>query len=172
MAGKKQAQLTVPLMIVAVLLIGGFVYWLNISTEAVRVAIAEEEQAAAAAAEEAEATPVAAADFAEEPAEYVGQFIRLNGLPVFNQMGPEAFTVLLPTDMIYLIHVEGGAMVSPGATASVTGTVEIMNDSVLDAWEARGALNATQREEAGISETFFEAVEFNIATNAPPPAGN
>ncbi|MEX0979732.1 MAG: hypothetical protein WDZ89_01485 [Gemmatimonadota bacterium] len=169
MAGKKQTQLTVPLMIVAVLLIGGFVYWLNISTEAVRVAIAEEEQAAAAAAEGTEARAVSADDFAQEPAEYVGRLIRLEGLPVFNQMGPEAFTVLLPTDMIYLIHVEGGATVSPGGMASVTGTVEIMSDSVLDAWEARGALDPSQREEAGISETFFEVVEFNIATNAPPP---
>lgn len=57
MAEPKRTQYTLPLMIIAFLTIAGFIYWLSASTQAVRVAIAEDE-AAAQAEEEANAGPV------------------------------------------------------------------------------------------------------------------
>jgi hypothetical protein len=152
-----------PLMLVAFIVIGGFLYWLNLQAQAEQTALAEE--AAAAAEEEAAlagGTLVAGADIQMDPSPYEGQVIRLEDMPIASALGTQGFWIEMPNRNPFLISMsEGvkaeGIAVVPGQSASILGTIYAMSDSVLNAWSAAGAIGEGDRLAAEFATHYLEA---------------
>lgn len=155
------------LMTVAFLLIGGFLWWLSITAEPTSVAIVEEEESA----DDDPAVPtVELAAFSTDPRQYEGQQIRLRNVPVASMLGQQAFWFQLSNQTPYLVKVDS-TLAAAGVDVRtrdrierVVGTVHVMSDSVLDAWDAQGAFtNETQRIEAEFATSFLQATSLDIA---------
>ncbi len=157
------------LMVVAFLSIGLFVWWLSATAEPTEVVIVEEvvDEAAAEGA-------VAWADFGADPESFAGQEITIPGVQVASLLGGQAFWAQLPSETPYLIKlgddlVAGGVSVTSGDAGDITGTVHMMSDSVLNAWEAAGAFtDPVNRIEAEFATSFFEAQAIMVG----PPEGS
>ncbi|MGH7476952.1 MAG: hypothetical protein ACRELD_11725 [Longimicrobiales bacterium] len=149
------------LAVVAVVLIAGLLWWLAASSEPSSVQVVE-----APDDEEVEdtgppATPVTLADLVTAE-QYVGQRVRIEDIQVANRLGTQAFWTLLPNSVPFLVRLGetaagSAAGIQSGGDVTVTGTVHLMTDSVLDAWTEAGALEGTQRDEASFATTFLEA---------------
>ncbi len=153
------------LMVLAFAGIGGFMYWLNQSSEAPAVVVDEAPEAAVTAMG---GTMVTFEQFAANPAGYAGQVISVPGVRVASLLGNHAFWTELATNQPYLVRVNPelfaqGLSFTQGGTTTIQGTVVSMSDSVLDAWEAGGAFtNDVQRLEAEFAESFFEATAVDV----------
>ena len=90
------ANLGMPLMIVAFIVIGGFLYWLNLQAAEERASEIEEETAAETTAGLSGGTLVAATDIQTDATQYEGQEIRLEGLAVASGLGQQGFWLELP----------------------------------------------------------------------------
>lgn len=149
------------LMLVAFAGIGGLMYWLNITSNAMAVAVDEEPMDE----EPAVASGMAFADFAADPASFMGREIEVAGVNVVSTMGNHAFWTELSTNTPFLIRIdpallEAGLTINQGDQFNVRGQVHAMSDSVLDAWEAAGSFaDEVNRIEAEFAEHFFEAVD-------------
>ncbi|MEZ4415152.1 MAG: hypothetical protein R3E10_05305 [Gemmatimonadota bacterium] len=148
------------LMIVAFLAIGGFMYWLSLTAEPSQAVMVEEEEPEAMPGEGALVT---VADFTGNPAGYVDQTIRMEDIEVVSLLGNHAFWTKLTNDQPYLVRVDpalfvNGLVLTAGGTADVSGTVRIMSDSVLDAWQNGGSFtNDVNRIEAEFAESYIDA---------------
>jgi hypothetical protein len=193
--------LSIPLMILAFLVVGGFLYWLSITAEETEVEIVEGE------GEEEEMIPTAAtltqSEFLGGAAEYEGQTIEVTNVRVASRLGPKAFWVG-PDDNPYLVKIDEelfGPPAAEGDTAradtaameteeapaegemaeadtaqaeerpdptelvevdarlNVIGTVHLMNDSVLSAWDTLGVFtNEGDRIVAEFATSFLQAI--------------
>ncbi len=157
------ANLGMPLMIVAFIVIGGFLYWLNLQAEAERASDIAEEAAAEEVAETlAGGTLVAGQDIQMDPSPYEGQEIRLEGMPVASGLGTQGFWIEMPNRNPFLISLsEGvkaeGIAIVPGQSASVVGTLYAMSDSALNAWTSAGAIGEGDRLAAEFATHYLEA---------------
>ncbi len=161
------ANLGMPLMIVAFIVIGGFLYWLNLQ--------AAEEQAAEineAQAEQTEdfpgATLVAAVDLQIDPTPYEGQQIRLEGLAVASGLGTQGFWLELPNRNPFLVSLSEavkaeGVAAQPGQVTQVVGTIHAMSDSVLNAWSSSGSIGEGDRLAAEFATHYLEATVVRVS---------
>lgn len=154
---------TLPLMVISFVLIGGFMYWLSVTAEPTQVAIVEEDDDAATGA------AVPWSTFGADPESHEGQTVTVSGVPVSSRLGTQAFWAELPNETPYLVKfgsqlVADSVTVSAGDRGDITGTVHMMSDSVLDAWEAAGAFSdPVNRIEAEFATSFLEAETFRVA---------
>ena len=159
-------SLSIYLMVVAFLLVGGFFAWLSVKAAPVEVAVVEEGPI------ENLATVVAIDVFGTDPLAQAGTLIRLNRLGVGSLVGAEAFFVAVPNQANpYLVKmlpevVANGGVLESNATVSLTGMVHTMSDSVADAWVASGGIGENDRILADFAQSFFEASEVEVT--APP----
>jgi hypothetical protein len=166
------ANLGMPLMIVAFIVIGGFLYWLNLQAEAERASDLAEEAAIEEVTEGlAGGTLVAAQDIQMDASPYEGQEIRLEGVPVASGLGTQGFWIEMPNRNPFLVSMsEGvkaeGLAIVPGQSASVVGTIYAMSDSALSAWTTAGAVGEGDRLAAEFATHYLEAtaVEFSEGT--------
>ena len=133
-------KLSLPLMILAFLVVIGFLYWLNVTAEPTQVPIVEE----------VEETPSSGAtailgvsDFLASPGQYEGQLIEVTDARVSSRLGPQAFWIG-PDDRPFLVKmgsdlVEAGTEILVEQTLNLVGTVQMMSDSTHAAWDAQGA---------------------------------
>lgn len=153
------------LMVLAFAGIGGFLYWLNQSAVSSQVIIEEEPDAEATATG---GTMLTFAEFATDPSAYPDQEVSVTGVSVVSLMGAHAFWTELDQNRPFLVRVDPGLFAQgltfeQGAMATIQGTVKVMSDSILNAWEAGGSFtNEGQRFEAEFAETFFEATAVDI----------
>jgi len=150
----------VPLMIVSVLAVAGFLYWLSIT------AVPTEEMVVEADESDAAANQVTLRAFSDDIDGFVGQEITLADLQVTSLLGPHAFWTSLADTLrtAYLVHLDAMLIadsvgVASGTMVTVTGMVEMMSDSVLADWEAAGAFpTETDRfvAESGFHPHFLE----------------
>ena len=162
-------SLSVYLMVVAFLLVGGFFAWLSVRAAPVEVAVVEEGPI------ENLATVVAIDVFGTDPMAQAGMVIQLDRLGVQRLVGTEAFFVEASNLTNYLVKmipgvVASGGVLESGATVSLTGMVHVRTDSVIDAWVASGGIGEGDRILAEFAESFFEAQEVNVM--APPQPDN
>lgn len=163
---KKSGALNLPLMIVAFLAIGGFLYWLSVVSEPTDVAVAEEDPRAALAV----AVPVSPVQFAEDPGRYVGERVRIPNVRVSAIMGMELFWFNLANEeeTPYLVQmdrewIDSQVQILPDDVLTLTGTVHAMSDSVLEAMERAGAFTEEgQRGLVDAVETFIAADELEL----------
>jgi hypothetical protein len=156
MAQQTSEKLRLPLMLLAAVAIVGFMWWLNVYTEPTQFALAQEE------GEEVDEAPLLALEtFGQRYTEMEGQRVRLEGLEVAANLGPQAFLTALPDGTPLVVRVLPGAADAPvlgGDVLNLTGTVQAMSETVLDAWEAEGVYtDPTARDIAGFGSHFLEA---------------
>ena len=152
------ARYGTPLMLVCFLAIGGFLYWLSITAQSEEPMVVEEPD------EVALPNLVSIEDFSGASGSYVGQEISLADIGVTSVFGPHSFWTSLADSQAtpFLLHlgealIADSASVSADMTISVTGTVTLMSDSVLDAWTAAGAFpQESDRFQAEFAESFIE----------------
>jgi len=133
-------KLSLPLMILAFLVVIGFLYWLNVTAEPTQVPIVEE-------AEDTRGSGASAildvTDFLASAGQYDGQVVEVTGARISSRLGPQAFWIG-PDDDPFLVKmgsdlVAAGTEVLVGQTASLVGTVWMMTDSAHAAWDGEGA---------------------------------
>jgi hypothetical protein len=132
-------KLSLPLMILAFLVVIGFLYWLNVTAEPTEVVIVEEEGRRTSNA----SAILDVADFLEDPGQYEGRVVEVTGARVASRLGPQAFWIG-PDDSPFLVKMdptllEEGADVQLEQRVNLVGTVWTMTDSVHAAWDAAGA---------------------------------
>lgn len=153
-------KLSLPLMLLAFVLVGGFLYWLNLTAEPTEIEIVEESTG--------DRGPSASAilnvdDFLANPEGQIDAVVEVTDARVASRLGPQAFWIG-PDDAPYLVKmspelVNGGATVLVESTVNITGTVYMMSDSVLNSWDTLGVFaNAGDRIVAEFATSFLEAM--------------
>lgn len=162
-------NLGTPLMIVAFVVIGGFMYWLANQAAAER-ALQEIEEAPVE-----DTTPsvrvVAPGDIEADGTPFVGQEVRINATNVASLLGEQGFWLETPSGNPFLISkgpevMASGVTITPGTPVTVVGTVHAMSDSILTAWTESGTIAETDRIVAEFATHFVEA------TNVVTPEGD
>jgi len=132
-------KLSLPLMILAFLVVIGFLYWLNITAEPTEVVIVEEDQGRTSTA----SAILDEADFLADAVQYEGQVVEVTGARVASRLGPQAFWIG-PDDAPFLVKmattlVDDGTVVEVEQGVNLVGTVFMMTDSSHAAWDVLGA---------------------------------
>jgi hypothetical protein len=154
-------------MLLAFGAMAGFLYWLSTTATPTEVAVVEEETAQA----------VSIGLFAGNPAMYEGDLVALDGVVVGSVLGSQVFLAAFPDSALYPIRLDpslgaGGAQLSAGASGRVTGVVQMMTDSIVEAWAAQSVFaDDAQREAAAASATFLLAREVDFPTGQQDPPG-
>ncbi len=154
-------NLGMPLMIVAFVVIGGFMYWLSQQAAAEReMRIVEEAEAAEDTMPEVQV--VQPADIQMDATPFEGQEIRLNAVNVASLLGEQGFWLEMPNGNPFLVSkgpevTAAGTTVTAGRPATVTGVVHAMNDSTLTAWTEAGTIAESDRIVAEFATHYIEA---------------
>jgi len=169
MASKQSGALNLPLMILAFLLMGGFLYWLNISSEPSQLAVAEENSAERL---RADSRPVSPAVLGAEASDYVDELVRVSNIRVNSLFGTQGFWFLVPTEdeemADYLVRLDpnffpADFQVVPGDIMTVTGRVTAMSEDVITVWEGQGVFTEEgQRGRVADLETYIAAAHIEI----------
>ena len=176
-----EANLGLPLMLITFLAIGGFMYYLYATAEPTQPAVLEEVDETST--EVGDGTPRVTPDELKTGADaFVGQVVRLEGVPVSSTMGRETFFVDLPaSDNLpatpFLVHlgpdlVAQGMTVAVGEEVAVRGPVMIMNDSIVNAWVEGGMISQGDRILVEFATHFMEAESVEITEEPGAPAGS
>lgn len=153
-------------MLVGLAAIAGLLWWLSRAAVPSAPTAAEETQLEDIAADTSTVPIIDAADFAANQAGYRGREIDMGDVTVAQVMSPEIIWVELPGGAPFLVRLMPGAE-RPAAQARVRiiGRVLEKTDSVLNAWEASGAiLDAGQRAQSEFGTTFIEARQVRIVS--------
>jgi len=172
---KKSGALNLPLMIVAFLTIGGFLYWLSVTSEPTEFTVAEE----SLDDQLGPALDLTLEQFGENADGYVGARIRLENVEVGNLVGADAFWFSFPQEDVndYLVRVDRNRVdadlqILPDDRLTVSGTVHAMTDSVIEVWDQWGVFgDEAQRPPVLVLETFLEADSIGIHADAGGDAG-
>lgn len=147
------------LAVIAFVAIGGLIYWLSVTAEPTATAVVPQDTA-----EEEPVSDVPIVDLGsirEEAQGYVGLEVEVRNQSVTSTLGEQAFWIG-SQDNPFLVKMDT-AMSAPqpetGDTIHVRGFVHEMSDSVLNDWEARGAIAGSgERAVASFAEVFLQAV--------------
>ena len=158
------ANLGMPLMIAAFIVIGGFLYWLNLQAAEQEAAQMVEEETPTSVVTIEGAVEVDPVEIQLDATPYEGQMITLSGLAVASQLGTQGFWLEMPNGNPFLVVLNAdlmaqGAMAMQGDQPTVAGTVLAVNDSVLDAWSAAGTISEGDRLAADFAMHYLDAAQ-------------
>ncbi len=163
------AKLGAPLMVLSFLMVAGFIYWLSVTAEPTEVVVVEPDAGLQ--------NLVTFEAFSAGSVEYVGEVVSLEDVTITALLGNHSFWTNLVDEnrTAYLLHLSDSLVadslvsVSLGMVVTVTGTVTLMSDSVLDSWEAAGAFQvAVDRDLAEFSENFIEVTQIAMPEPSEP----
>ncbi|HSH46385.1 MAG TPA: hypothetical protein VK966_11130 [Longimicrobiales bacterium] len=152
-------------MLLAVVVVAGFLTWLGMASEPSAVAIVEEDTTEVDA-EDGTFTEVPRDSLAADKARYAGQVIRVPDLQATGGLGPQVFWGELGTperQVPILVRLDSALAadsveVESGDRYAVTGLVQSMTDSVAAAWLEGGVLPDEGAEmQATFADYFIEA---------------
>ncbi len=150
--------------LVAVIAVGGLMWWLAMESEATRgVALVEEGPAGPAGVEVADPTGelVELEGVAVDPDPYVERVIRVENVAVAATLGPSAFWADIPGMNPFLVMFAPDLRQRPqlagGERLNLQGTVATVTDSLLDEWVLSGAIRPGARDEAAFATHYLLA---------------
>ena len=151
---------------VAVVAIGGLIYWLNVTAEPTQVELTPEDTASE---EPVSDVPIVALeDLRAEIAEYENIEFEMRGQTVNSLLGDQGFWIG-PQDNPFLVMMDSAMAsstdaVEPNDTLNVRGTLRTMADSILDRWEEEGVISGQgERAVASFAEYFMNASQVRPA---------
>jgi len=153
-------KLTLPLMILAFVAVGGFLYWLNITAQPTEINMEEGPVETESGAD----VSVPLVDFLGDPAMYAGQVVEVTHARVASRLGSQAFWIG-PDATPFLVKmapalVEAGTEVMLESTVTVVGTVGTLDNAMLEEWDAAGAFPSEGDRivaEFAVGSPFIEA---------------
>jgi len=162
-----------PLMILAFIVILGFMYWLNVQAQADKASRVIEEETPV----EETSTGLAGIDLGEvvaigsDPEAFVGETIRGVGYEVVSLLGTEGFWVNTAAGNPFLVAWSeemraAGVTVAQGDLVDVVGEMLRMEISYLDEWEAEGGITANDRIIAEFATHFVMAESVEVTGRA------
>ncbi len=133
-------KLTTPLMILAFLSVVGFMYWLYVASEPTEFTVAQE------VTENEGAREVEVGEFAADPGSYLGARLRLSPVFVASVSTSELVWFQFEDGTPYLVRIsralaEAGVTVAAGELVVFEGTVQPMNESVVEGWLSEGVID-------------------------------
>lgn len=151
------------LMVVAVATMAGFLYWVYQEAQSVESSLQPTMQDTASTTEGA-LTP---ASLAADPSGVVGRSAALDSVEVSQSLGRAVFTVILNDSVDYPILMDGqllqrGATVYGGDRVTVEGQFYSLNDSIVQEWVSRGAVDSDSRENIPAVASFMLADSLDI----------
>ena len=140
------ADLTMPLMVLAFLVMGGFMYWLYgeaMAENAIQAIV--EEEAAVVSADIEGATTVDPVDIQLDPTPYEGQVIRLADGNILSMLGTQGFWLEMPNGNPFLVSLNDeliaeGLPLAMGELATVAGMVIVMTPDLAQSWLDAGTI--------------------------------
>ncbi len=172
-------NLGTPLMIVAFVVIGGFMYWLSEQAAAERAQRAIDEVPVEDTTPTMSTVPIG--DLEADGTPFEGQEVQIGATNVASLLGEQGFWLETPSGNPFLVSkgpavVASGVAITPGSAVTVTGTVHAMSDSVLTAWTESGGIAEGDRIVAEFATHFIEATEVEPAQGggqgAADPSGS
>lgn len=160
-------DLGTPLMILAFIVIGGFLYWLSGQAAEERAQRVVDETPTEDSMSSS-VQVVAPADIQMDATPYEGQEIRINATNVASLLGDQGFWLEMPNGNPFLVSMSPEVMasdvtVTPGSRASVIGTVYPMTDSTLTAWTEAGTIAEGDRIVAEFATHYIEATDIRTS---------
>jgi len=157
------------LMIVAFVVIGGFMYWLNGQAAAERALRVVEEVVEEPVGPDSRT--IAAEEIQMDATPFEGQEIRLEGINVASLLGTQGFWLEMPNGNPFLVSMSAevmasGVAVSQGSAATVAGTIKAMDEVTLVAWSSAGTISDNDRIVAEFATHFLDATEVEIEGGA------
>ena len=151
------------LMVVAVAAMAGFLYWVYQEAQAVESSLQPTMEDTASATP----TDVTTASLAADPAGAVGRSTVLDSVEVDRTLGRGVFTVFLNDSVFYPILMDAqllqrGATVYGGDRVTVEGRFYTLNDSIVQEWVNRGAVDSTSRGDIPAVASFMLADSLDI----------
>ena len=164
-------DLGIPLMVMAFLVIGGFMYWLMGEASAQRELRLLEDSTEAVVDDFGTATTVSAVDLQTDPTPFEEQNIRVAGLAILSIFGTQGFWLELPNRNPFLVSMSEevmaeGLVLSQGLGATATGVLHAMNDSARAAWTAAGTISEGDALAAEFATHFLEATLVVVASGS------
>ncbi len=151
-------------MILALVVVGGFLAWLGMASEPTAVPVAEddEEQVDEADTEDADVQLVDRETLADDKAAYEGQRIRVRGVEASASLGPRIFWGELgdqANQVPILVRLDSAAaqgwQLEQGAAYNLTGTMQRMTDSVAAEWGEQGEFSGEGEEMQATFTDYF-----------------
>ncbi len=164
------ADLGTPLMIVAFLVIGGFLFWLyqeSKAEEQLRIEEAAEMAAQEAERERRENMLVDAERIQMDASGYTGDTILVEGQAVASRLGTQGFWLEMPNGNPFLVSLSDEVGMSAealtnGQGTNVMGVITEMNDSILTDWTERETIAEGDRLAAEFATHFLNALEIEF----------
>jgi len=168
-------NLGMPLMIVAFLIIGGFLYWLFLQAQSQRAeeAVKMQEAAAEKANTYPDAADVMGGQLQQDPSPLVGKLIRLEPLQVASRLGTQGFWLELPNKNPFLVSLDDSLKadsisVQSGQKVTVVGTIMAMSDSAVNAWMSSGSIGEGDKLAAEFATHYLQAVHVQVMKEGTP----
>ena len=151
------------LMVVAVAAMGGFLYWVYQEAQTVESSLQATMQDTASATSDA----LTRSSLASDPAGAVGRSAALDSVEVALPLGRGVFTVSLNDTVTYPVLMDGqllqrGATVYEGDRVTVEGQFYTLNDSIVEEWISRGAVDSASRGDIPAVASFMLADSLDI----------
>jgi hypothetical protein len=167
-------KFSLPLMVLAFLVVGGFLYWLSITAQPTEVEVVEEVEDTGSGA----SAILDIVDFLGAPGDYEGQVIEVTRAQIVNRLGEQAFWIGT-ADAPFLVKMSPALLETQPAViveqvVTLVGQVHILTDSVLTSWDALGAFPTdTDRflAEFSLGSPFIEVESVEAMTPGGAGAG-
>jgi len=161
-------EMGMPLMILAFVVIGGFMYWLTDQAAAER-ALQIVEDTATVDDFSGTAIEVTGEEIQLDATPFEGQEIRLSSFNVASLLGTQGFWLDIPNGNPFLVSMSADVMaegiaVSGGSLATVIGIVHAMSDSTLAAWTDAATVSDNDRLVAEFATHYVEATDVRISS--------
>jgi hypothetical protein len=170
-ARRGAVELGTVMMILAFVVIGGFIYWLagQVATER-ELEIVEDTTANMVDDAYGDATPLSAQDLMLDASPYVGQLVRLQPQTVLSLVGQQGFMLDFPTGPFLVSYsdqeIADGLAVAPGDVVRVTGRITAMTPEIAGGWQEAGRLDEGERLVAEFAVHFLQAEDIEVSAPA------
>ena len=167
-------------MLLALVAVGGFLFWLGSASEPTTAVVVEEEgEGPGADPLEAGVTEVVKDTLAADKARFVGQRIRVAEVEATGMLGPRIFWGELgdPSRQVpILIRMDStaasGIEVRTGSMFTVTGEIQPMTDSLATVWaEGNEFTGEGEQSQAAFADYYIQASRIRPARARPASAG-
>jgi hypothetical protein len=159
------------LMVVALAVIAGFIFWLSGQAASERAMEIREDSLAQAAKDSADAamanagTLLTPTELRGDLSARVGEKVRLPNMEVVSRLGRQGFWIDPNSPFLISLSSEllaDSTAVTPGGTVSLSGTLRAMNDSTSAAWLASGTVSQGDQIAASTVANFIEATRVEM----------
>jgi hypothetical protein len=158
--------MTVLWMVIALLVVGGFLAWLNIASEPTAVVVVDDDENGAGGEAPGAGFAIVPRDtLAEALPRYVGQQVRVQGVPATSRLGPAIFwgelgdmarqrPVLVRMDE----DVAAAMQVEAGTEYTITGQVLQISDDLVETWGEAGEFSGEgEQMQATFADYYIQA---------------